>query len=113
MKVSTERSPCLTVTHSRWRGDFSSFAVAQSWAEAKGTAKRARMINSGSLFMVHLDERRAREMLPERENWPQEAGRSGQEARIWHLRFRRTIQTRSGIRASPRDRTLRRERFRG
>src|SRR5947209_14205570 len=36
--VSTERSPCLTVTHSRWRGDFSSVALAQSWARVKGEA---------------------------------------------------------------------------
>src|SRR6267378_3456469 len=32
--VSTERPSCLTLTHSRWRGDFSSLALAQSCAEA-------------------------------------------------------------------------------
>src|SRR2546426_2348413 len=32
--VSTERPSCLMVTHSRWRGDFVSAALAQSCAEA-------------------------------------------------------------------------------
>src|SRR5258705_3690079 len=32
--VSTERPSCLTLTHSRCRGDFSSLALAQSCAEA-------------------------------------------------------------------------------
>src|SRR5579872_6309457 len=41
-KVSTARSPCLTVTHSRWRGDFSTFACAQSCAAASGAHKRIR-----------------------------------------------------------------------
>src|SRR2546427_7423741 len=34
MKQLTSRSPCLTFTHSRCRGDFSSRALAQSCAEA-------------------------------------------------------------------------------
>src|SRR5689334_10805686 len=33
MKHFTSRSPCLTETHSPWRGDFSSRAFAQSWAD--------------------------------------------------------------------------------
>src|SRR5436190_1437654 len=32
MKLFTSRVPCLIFTHSRWRGDFSSRALAQSWA---------------------------------------------------------------------------------
>src|SRR5882672_8714066 len=32
MKQFTSRLPCLTFTHSRCRGDFSSRALAQSWA---------------------------------------------------------------------------------
>src|SRR6185503_5012226 len=32
MKQFTSRFPCLTFTHSRWRGDFSSRALAHSWA---------------------------------------------------------------------------------
>src|ERR1043166_337847 len=34
MKQLTSRLPCFTFTHSRWRGDFSRRALAQSWAVA-------------------------------------------------------------------------------
>jgi hypothetical protein len=39
----------VTVTHSPWRGDFSSLAFAQSWAEAETAAqmKSAGKINLG------------------------------------------------------------------
>src|SRR5712664_4680129 len=50
--VSTERSPCFTVTHSRWRGDFSRVALAQSCAEAKDAAKRMRREISVMRFMA-------------------------------------------------------------
>src|SRR5215469_8267170 len=53
-RVSTARSPCFTVTHSRWRGDFSSVALAQSWARVKGEAssvKRTSRPNSVRRFM--------------------------------------------------------------
>src|SRR5919108_4713965 len=41
MKVSTARSPCFTVTHSPWRGDFSRAALAQSCPRARGAATEA------------------------------------------------------------------------
>src|SRR5882762_10192316 len=41
--VSTERPSCLTLTHSRWRGDFSSLALAQSWAETACAASERRI----------------------------------------------------------------------
>src|SRR5205807_4804199 len=50
--VSTERSPCFTVTHSRWRGDFSSVALAQSCAEAKGAAPRISVASKAVRFMA-------------------------------------------------------------
>src|SRR5271155_24759 len=34
MKQWTVRAPLVTSTHSPWRGDFSRFALAQSWAGA-------------------------------------------------------------------------------
>src|SRR6267154_4976421 len=42
-KVSTERPSCLTLTHSRWRGDFSSLALAQSCAETACAASKRRI----------------------------------------------------------------------
>src|SRR5882757_7432464 len=41
--VSTERPSCLTLTHSRWRGDFSSLALAQSCAETACAASKRRI----------------------------------------------------------------------
>src|SRR5712675_790730 len=41
--VSTERPSCLTLTHSRWRGDFSSLALAQSCAERVCAASKRRI----------------------------------------------------------------------
>jgi hypothetical protein len=38
--VSTERPSCFTVTHSLWRGDFASFAFAQSCAETADESTR-------------------------------------------------------------------------
>src|SRR5438093_3238566 len=55
MEQLTFRSPCLTSTHSRWRGDFSSRALAQSWAEAVPTASNAAMMGIIVRFMtLHL-----------------------------------------------------------
>src|SRR5258708_7749224 len=53
-QVSPWRSPCLTVTHSRWRGDLSRVALAQSCAEAKDAAKRMRREISVMRFMAWL-----------------------------------------------------------
>src|SRR6267142_2307739 len=41
--VSTERQSCLTLTHSRWRGDFSSLALAQSCAETVCAVSKRRI----------------------------------------------------------------------
>src|SRR5207237_8123616 len=41
-----------TVTHSRWRGDFSSVALAQSCAEAKGAAPRISVASKAVRFMA-------------------------------------------------------------
>src|SRR6266516_2012201 len=54
MKQFTTRSPCLTLTHSRWRGDFSSRALAQSWAVAVTAASSATTANSIMRFMGFL-----------------------------------------------------------
>src|SRR5258707_15825320 len=41
--VSTERPSCLTLTHSRWRGDFSSLALAQSCVETVCAVSKRRI----------------------------------------------------------------------
>src|SRR5437899_9610096 len=46
MKQLTSRLPCFSFTHSRWRGDFSRRALAQSWAGAlKAPSSRATAIS--------------------------------------------------------------------
>src|SRR5258708_33348767 len=50
--VSTERPSCLIVTHSRWRGDFSKVALAQSCAEAKGATHKISREIKVMRFMV-------------------------------------------------------------
>src|SRR5882762_1063041 len=50
--VSTERPSCLTLTHSRWRGDFSSLALAQSCAETACAASKRRI--NAMYFMAVL-----------------------------------------------------------
>src|SRR5712672_4174443 len=49
--VSTERPSCLTLTHSRCRGDFSSLALAQSCAET-ACAVTNRRINEMYFIVV-------------------------------------------------------------
>src|SRR5882762_6928692 len=51
MKQFTSRSPCLTFTHSRWRGDFSSRALAPSWAVVVIAANAAATMSSIIRFM--------------------------------------------------------------
>src|SRR6266436_10189055 len=60
--VSTERPSCLTLTHSRWRGDFSSVARAQSCAEASCAAQRISKKIRVVRFMAWF--------LPQRNRWP-------------------------------------------
>src|SRR5712675_38071 len=50
--VSTERPSCLTLTHSRWRGDFSSLALAQSCAETACAASKRRI--NAMYFMTEV-----------------------------------------------------------
>src|SRR6266849_8607195 len=50
--VSTERPSCLTVTHSRCRGDFSSLDLAQSCAETACAVSKRR--TNAMYFMVVL-----------------------------------------------------------
>src|SRR6266576_2044975 len=54
MKQFTTRSPCLTLTHSRWRGDFSSRALAQSWAVAVTAASMVATRSRVTRFMGFL-----------------------------------------------------------
>src|SRR5215831_4784770 len=54
-KVSTERPPCFTVTHSEWRGDFASFALAQSCAKAACVISKIDRVNRKD-FIVPLLE---------------------------------------------------------
>src|SRR5229473_3102610 len=42
MKQLISRLPYLTLTHSRWRGDFSRRGLAQSWADASKEADAIR-----------------------------------------------------------------------
>src|SRR5258708_21197385 len=51
-QVSPWRSPCLTGSDLRWRGDFSRVALAQFCAEAKDAAKRMRREISVMRFMA-------------------------------------------------------------
>src|SRR5512140_43419 len=58
MKQFTTRSPFLTFTHSRCRGDWSSRALAQSWAGALKAAKTGKAaVNTPNviLFMSFLN----------------------------------------------------------
>src|SRR6266700_3926984 len=52
MKQFTTRSPCLILTHSRWRGDFSSRSLAQSWAVAVTAASSAATTSNSILRFI-------------------------------------------------------------
>src|SRR6266849_616678 len=60
--ISTERPSCFTVTHSRWRGDFSRVARAQSRAETNCAAQSTNKEIKVMRFMVWF--------LPQRDRWP-------------------------------------------
>jgi hypothetical protein len=52
MKQWTVREPFFTSTHSPWRGDFSSLALAQSWAETDRPAHIMTVIRNNFIFMA-------------------------------------------------------------
>src|SRR5215468_3761997 len=53
--VSTLRPSCLTLTHSRCRGDFSTRSLAHSWATTPGARKRAAKTDREAHLLITVE----------------------------------------------------------